>query len=73
MARPVRFEHFRWLGDKRTLRVHDLDNITEECELDDLLQSEQFATFGPDILPEARNRNYHPCPHCVRQEEEDAA
>lgn len=65
MARPVRFEHFRWLGDKRALRVHDLDHTVEPCQLDELLQSEAFATFGPDVLAEARNRGYRPCRHCT--------
>ncbi len=66
MARPGRFEHHQWLGDKRNMRVHDLDGTVDACELEDLLASEKFATFGPDVLPEARNRGYHPCPHCVR-------
>jgi hypothetical protein len=73
MSRPTRFEHFRWLGDKRSLAVHDLDNITADCRLDDLLASEQFATFGPDILPEAKNRCYKPCRHCVPSGAETAA
>lgn len=72
MARPTRFEHFRWLGDKRSTRVHDLDNITPECELDELLKSEMFATFGPDTLPEAKNRCYRPCRHCVTEAESAA-
>ena len=65
MARPTRFEHFRWLGDKRSTVVHDLDNIADDCRLDDLMASEQFATFGPDELVEARNRCYKACRHCV--------
>lgn len=65
MARPIRFEHFQWLGDKRNLAVHDLDHTNEACHLDELLESEQFATFGPDILPEARNRGYKPCRYCA--------
>ena len=65
MARPRNFEEHRWLGDKRNQRVHDLDNPTDACGLDDLLASEQFAAFGPDSLPEARNRGYHRCHHCV--------
>lgn len=70
MPRPTRFEHHRWLGDKRVQRVHDLDNITDACNLDDLLASEQFLAFGPDTLPEARNRGYKPCPHCVPASDE---
>lgn len=65
MARPTRFEHFRWLGDKRSLVVHDLDNSADDCAVDELMTSEQFASFGPDELVEARNRNYKPCRHCV--------
>ena len=64
VSRPTRFEHFRYLGDKRKLIAHDLDNITEACHLDELLASEQGTTFGPDSLPEARNRGHRPCPHC---------
>ena len=63
--RPVRFEHFRWLGDKRSQIVHDLDAATDACDIDDLMASEQFAAFGPDELVEARNRNYRPCRYCV--------
>ena len=65
MTRPRNFEEHRWLGDKRTQRVHDLDNTVEDCRLEELLASEQFAAFGPDSLPEARNRGYHRCHHCV--------
>lgn len=65
MSRPTRFEHYQYLGDKRSLVVHDLDNIADGCQLDELLASEQFATFGPDIIPEARNRGYKPCGHCI--------
>ncbi len=60
MARPTRFEDFRWLGDKRTQRVHDLDNCPRDV-IDELMASRQFASFGPDSLGEARNRCYRPC------------
>jgi hypothetical protein len=57
--RPSRFEHNRWLGDKRTQVVYDLDDPDLPQEIiDDLMASEQFAAFGPDTLPEARNRGY---------------
>lgn len=45
--------------------VHDLDGPRDACRLDDLLASGRFATFGPDSLPEARNRGYRPCPRCT--------
>jgi len=58
MSRPTRFEHFRWLGDKRTQVVYDLDAVSDQSVIDELLASEQFASFGPDTLAEARNRGY---------------
>ncbi|MDQ1402951.1 MAG: hypothetical protein QOG03_1267 [Actinomycetota bacterium] len=70
MSRPTRFEEFRWLGDKDRMRVHDLDNTGDPCAIDDLMKREAFASFGPDILPEARNRGYKPCPHCVPDDSE---
>lgn len=66
MTRPSRFEEHRYLGDKRNQVVHDLDHTTDACALDELMQSERFAAFGPDTLPEARNRGYRPCRHCTR-------
>jgi hypothetical protein len=65
MSRPTRFEHHRYLGDKRNQLVHDLDHIQDGCGLDDLMASEQFAAFGPDTLPEARNRGYRACRRCA--------
>jgi len=70
MSRPSRFESFRYLGDKRTQTVYDLD-LTESAGLepviDELLQSEAFAAFAPDTLAEARNRGYHPHRSIVAQ------
>ncbi|HYH52334.1 MAG TPA: hypothetical protein VEG38_22550 [Acidimicrobiia bacterium] len=65
MSRPTRFEHNQYVGDKRTRFVHDLDAATDECRIDDLLASEQFQSFGPDSLPEARNRGFRPHPACT--------
>jgi hypothetical protein len=65
MEHPKGFEEHRWLGDKRSQRVHDLDHTTDACAIADIVQAESFLAFGPDTLPEARNRCYHPCRHCV--------
>ena len=65
MSRPKQFEEHRYVGDKRIQRVHDLDHVTDECGLADLLASEQYVSFGPDTLVEASNRCYKPCRHCV--------
>ena len=58
MKRPVRVEHFRWLGDKRNQRVYDLDEVIDESVIDELIASEQYLVFGQDTLAEARNRGY---------------
>ncbi len=58
MKRPVRVEHFRWLGDKRNQRVYDLDEVIDESVIDELMASEHYLVFGPDTLAEARNRGY---------------
>ena len=39
MKRPVRVEHFRWLGDKRNQRVYDLDEVIDESVIDELIAS----------------------------------
>lgn len=58
MERPVRFEHYRYVGDKRTQLVYDLDTWTDEAVIDELMTAETFICFGPDTLAEARNRGY---------------
>ena len=58
MDRPIRYEHHRWLGDKRRQVVYDLDEVSDRSVIDELVASGQVATFGPDTLIEARNRGY---------------
>lgn len=58
MDRPTRVEHFRWLGDKRTQVVYDLDNVADPDVIHELIASERYLVFGPDTLAEARNRGY---------------
>jgi hypothetical protein len=60
MERPTKFEHHRWVGDKRTRIVYDVDNLTDGSIIDELLAAETFLCFGPDTLAEARNRGYRP-------------
>ena len=59
MSRPTKFEEFRYVGDKRTQRYHDLDDGELEAGVvDELMASEQFTCFAPDTPAEARNRGY---------------
>jgi hypothetical protein len=58
MERPSRFEHSRFLGDKRTQLVYDLDTWTDSAIIDEIVAADVGASFGPDTLAEARNRGY---------------
>ena len=62
MDRPSAFAHHRFIGDKRTQQVYDLDEVADEdamaVVLDELMASDRFLCFGPDSLAEARNRGY---------------
>lgn len=58
MERPIRFEHARFLGDKRTQLVYDLDEWTDEAVIDEIVREGVGIQFGPDTLAEARNRGY---------------
>jgi hypothetical protein len=61
MSRPTKFEEFRYVGDKRTQRVYDLDDPELDGDtIEELMASEQFVCFGPDTPAEARNRGYRP-------------
>jgi hypothetical protein len=58
MERPTKFEHTRFLGDKRTQLVYDLDSWTDPAIIDEIVREEVGLCFGPDTLVEARNRGY---------------
>lgn len=58
MERPSRFEHTRFLGDKRTQLVYDIDTWTDAAVIDEIVAAEVGACFGPDTVVEARNRGY---------------
>ena len=64
MARPVKFEHFKYVGDKRTQVVYDLDTAPADL-IDELMEAGTYLAFGPDTLVEARNRGYRPHPTAV--------
>jgi hypothetical protein len=58
MDRPTRFENSRYLGDKRSQTVYDLDAAIDPTIIEELMEAETYASFGPDTLAEARNRGY---------------
>ena len=60
MERPTKFEHHRFVGDKRSQVVYDIDELSDDFAhvIHELMEAETFLCFGPDELPEARNRGY---------------
>ncbi len=60
VERPGKFEDFRWVGDKRSLIVYDVDNMVDPGPIEELMESGAYASFGPDTLAEARNRGFTP-------------
>ncbi len=61
MQRSTRFAHTRYLGDKRTQLVYDVDALDAEAYaeiIEDIVNQEVGLCFAPDTLPEARNRGY---------------
>lgn len=58
MQRPGRFEHTRFLGDKRSQLVYDVDAWDEPSVIEDIVATNSGICFAPDSLAEARNRGY---------------
>ena len=64
MARIARFEEHRYIATRDDMRVYDTDDIAQSERLsdriaaDNLLDRKQLQSFGPDNLPEARNRGF---------------
>jgi hypothetical protein len=59
VKRPGRFEHHRFVGDKRTQLVYDLDEWEDAAIVDEFVDLGVGIGFAPDSLAEARNRGYH--------------
>lgn len=53
-----RFEGFRFVGDKRTQLVYDLETWEDRAVIDEFVDENAGLGFAPDTLDEARNRGY---------------
>jgi hypothetical protein len=58
MHHHPKFEHSRFLGDKRTQLVYDLDTWDDAAVIDEFVAAGVALSFAPDTLAEARNRGY---------------
>lgn len=63
---PRELSGHRFVGDKRNQVVYDMETECDDPAADarlaaavaDIVVAQSYATFGPDDLPEARNRGY---------------
>ncbi len=66
MGRLKRFEDFRFLGTRDTMRVYDCDDpdqlhsLEGRVEAKDLVARNLIQSFGPDSAAEAANRGFRP-------------
>ena len=68
MYRPKGVADHRYIGDKRTGALYDLDVVADDdappatgtprAVIDELVASGRYLCFAPDTLAEARNRGY---------------
>ena len=58
MEHHPKFEHSRFVGDKRTQLVYDLDSWDDPAIIDEIVAEGVGLSFGPDTLAEARDRGY---------------
>lgn len=66
MSRLSRFEHYRFIGTRDTMRVYDcedpdqFDELNERVEAEGLVERLLVQSFAPDTVEEARNRGFKP-------------
>jgi len=66
VSRLSRFEDYRFIGTKDTMRVYDSDDdeqfaaLKERVDEDNLVDRLLVQSFAPDTLTEARNRGFKP-------------
>lgn len=64
MSRLARFEDYRFIGLRDTMRVYDCDDpeqfeaVSGRVAGEGLISADQVQTFAPDELDEARNRGF---------------
>lgn len=64
MSRLAKFEEYRYIGIRDTMRFYDCDDEEQFSELsarvagEDLLGKRLLQTFAPDSVTEARNRSF---------------
>ena len=55
----------RWAGDSRSSVVHDLDQESQRCGVDEIIRAHRLVIFEPDSLGQARMEGFERCSHCT--------
>lgn len=58
------FNGNRFIGNKNTKEVHDLDNEKISCRINEI-KTEHVVTFSPDTLATAKAAGYDNCAYCI--------
>ena len=64
----ARRDSYRYLGNKNTKEVHDLDNEDTSpsgCQIDEIIRAGHAVWFNPDTLEEAHRQGYDNCAKCL--------
>ena len=66
MNRLNRFEHHRYVGIRKNMKVYDCDDENQFASLNEYLKDYDFVSlnlvqsFSPDTIYEAKNRGFKP-------------
>ena len=66
MGRIAKFENYRFLGNRKNMRVYDCDNQDEFAQIENLINDIDLFThnliqaFASDNIHEAKNRGFKP-------------
>lgn len=66
MGRIAKFENYRFLGNRKNMRVYDCDNQEEFAQIENLINDKNLIinnliqAFAPDNIHEAKNRGFKP-------------
>ena len=66
MNRLNRFEHHRYVGIRKNMKVYDCDDENQFASLNEYLKDYDFVSlnlvqsFSPDTIDEAKNRGFRP-------------
>ena len=66
MNRLNRFEHHRYVGIRKNMKVYDCDHENQFALLNEYLKDYDYVSlnlvqsFSPDTIDEAKNRSFRP-------------